>query len=180
MGGTATRELRERPSADSVCGRLWRLVLAVGLTVLGASNASKANGGGRDPHPLVPDDFIKLSTTHCRGTCPVYTVSISRTGKVLYSGDSCVAVSGGRSTQFTKAEMKHIQDALSDLHVFTSPPVCIGCRIKDVSFYEVDVRSKGKFARLTAATHLSAPIAPLLESILQGEVKKWVGKPRLK
>ena len=58
--------------------------------------------------------------------------------------------------------MKHIQDALSDLHVFTSPPVCIGCRIKDVSFYEVDVRSKGKFARLTAATHLSAHIAPHL------------------
>jgi hypothetical protein len=89
-------------------------------------------------------------------------------------------VSGWRSTQLTKAEMKEIQNALSGLHVFTSPPVCLGCRIKDVSFYQVDVWSKGKFARLTAATHLSAPIAPLLDAILQGEVKKWVGKPRLK
>ena len=76
--------------------------------------------------------------------------------------------------------MKHIQKALTDLHVFTSPSVCLGCGIIDASFYQVDVWSKGKFAALRAATSHSGPIAPLLEAILQGEVENWVGEPRLK
>ena len=166
-----------RLSADSVF-RVSRCVgVVVGLTVFVASNVGEARHA---PHPLVSDKFVDLTTTRCRGACPVYAVSISQTGRVSYSGETCVAVSGRHTTRLTKAEMKQIRKAVSVLHVFTSPEICLGCTNIDASIYEVDVWSRGKFARLRASAFRSAPIAPLVEAILQGEVKNWVGKPRLK
>jgi hypothetical protein len=157
-----------------------RILLVAGFAICAAATASGTERRDHGPHPLVSDKFIELTTTACLGTCPVYRISILRTGKLLYSGDSCVAVAGWRSAQLTKREMNRINDALAELHVFASPPVCLGCRIKDASFYNVDIWSRGRFARLTAATHLSTPIAPLLAAILQGDVKAWVGKPNPK
>ena len=119
--------------------------MVVGLTVLVASNVSEARHA---PHPVLSDKFVDLTTTRCRGACPVYAVSISQTGRVSYSGEACVAVSGRHTTRLTKAEMKQIRKALSDLHVFTSPEICLGCTNIDASIYEVDVWSEGEVRSL--------------------------------
>lgn len=69
-------------------------MIRCGLTLLAVALAACSH---RDPSPAAAPQAgptVTLERTPCFGTCPVYTVSISRAGEVMFNGKRHVADTG--------------------------------------------------------------------------------------
>lgn len=65
-----------------------------------------------------PDVVITLKRTACFGTCPVYKLTVSGDGKVVYEGTSFVNVTGIQNSQISQEQIKELIDAFYAINYF--------------------------------------------------------------
>ncbi len=58
------------------------------------------------------DERVEIAETGCFGSCPVYEVSIDKTGRVAYTGRRYVAVVGERTTMVAPSSFRAVTDLL--------------------------------------------------------------------
>ena len=64
------------------------------------------------------DVLITLERTACFGTCPVYKLSISGDGKVVYEGIRFVNITGTQTTQISQDKIKELVDEFYNIGYF--------------------------------------------------------------
>lgn len=86
------------------------LLLAFAVLFAGANLAASA--AAPVTTPAVQFDAISLQRTACRGSCPVYSVSIFSDGRVRYVGHWNVDVTGLRESTITAQDVERVRTAL--------------------------------------------------------------------
>jgi len=93
------------------------LVILFGLAISqGCSHSgrdSDTSSAAATP-PLVFDSVL-LHRSNCLGTCPVYDVEVYGDGRVLYSGESFVAVTGSREGKIPPSSVDFIRRSLEQI-----------------------------------------------------------------
>jgi len=107
---------------------------AVGLSLVLASCVSRpaaAPAEGSGEAVVATGPVVSVQRTACFGTCPVYTISASVTGKVTYEGKANVRQIGTASGQIAEKEIAALLRELEDAGYFTfadryalSEPTC--------------------------------------------------------
>ncbi len=78
-----------------------------------------ADDGKRDP-PAEPIAFdtVVMHRSACYGFCPVYTITISSSGKVEFSGEQHVAAVGDFTKQIELSEIRRLSKSIGDADFF--------------------------------------------------------------
>ena len=96
------------------------LVLMMGLSI----NACAPNG---DPTSAAPtkiafsDLVITLERTACRGTCPIYKLTIEGNGTVIYEGQDFVQVKGQQTASLSPEQIQELVSAFEQARFSTLP-----------------------------------------------------------
>jgi hypothetical protein len=64
-------------------------------------------------------DSVSLERTTCYGTCPAYTVTIRRDGKVTYRGKDFVKVTGHRTRKISANEFQKLTQEIERIGFFS-------------------------------------------------------------
>ncbi len=67
------------------------------------------------------DDLITLARTACFGTCPIYTVTISSDGRVVFNGERFVKITGPAEGRIDKAAFRDLVREFEKLDYFSLP-----------------------------------------------------------
>ncbi len=140
----------------------------------------------RAPHyNIKPDEripWIRMHRGACKGTCPVYEVTIYPDGAVVFTGEKYTRERGRRKGRLEGGRMGGLQSALQSAVFLDQPEDCCNCRqTTDQPWVEIEVR-EGSLRKLIKHYHgcLSAPreITALEDRIdeLAGTAQ-WVGTP---
>ena len=62
---------------------------------------------------------VRLETTGCMGTCPIFSITISADGAVEYTGSAYVEFIGSRTGNISKWEVEHLFDFINDTQFFS-------------------------------------------------------------
>jgi hypothetical protein len=101
---------------------------------------------GPAPATQIPDDFrISLERGPCFGACPIYSLSVSADGSVVYEGTQFVEVEGRQTASLTQAQVRTIVDA-----------------VLAIDFFDLDDRYEAQATDLPSMT---------IEVTMQGEAK---------
>ena len=65
----------------------------------------------------VKDAYLTVETTPCFGQCPVYTLTISNNGGVLYNGKNFTKVSGTQTGTLNPEQLKELKSRVAQLGV---------------------------------------------------------------
>jgi hypothetical protein len=137
-------------------------------------------------------DRITFSRSICFGTCPAYTISVTRDGAISYGGDRFVAQQGARTATLDAAGVKRLDAALATADVdalrdsYASPDdgcdslatdqpsedflIVRGGREKRIHYY---LGCRGP--RIDAELARLAALGDAIDSIL--DTKRWTGEP---
>ncbi len=89
-------------------------LLAAAILVLAACSLVQPTRVG-----TVPVDFeVTLARDPCFGTCPVYTLTLTADGAVVYEGIRFVDVEGRQTASLGPQEVRQIAQAVVDAHFF--------------------------------------------------------------
>jgi len=91
-----------------------RLALLLGLTACGRSPAPEAQA-----NPAAAEGHLSLERRPCFGTCPVYTVTLERSGAVIFEGRRFVADTGTHTATIPAARADSLFRALDAAGWFT-------------------------------------------------------------
>jgi hypothetical protein len=69
--------------------------------------------------PIPADTLIKLERTECYGTCPVYTLTITADGTVVYEGKRFVKSEGRIVTSIAPEQLREILSAIRKANYFS-------------------------------------------------------------
>ena len=97
-------------------GRAW-LVAILALAACSPKAGSGAQPTPYDQQGAAPADttpVVRLERAPCFGTCPVYEVSIARSGKVRYLGKNHVRTAGVASATIEPEQVESLLKALED------------------------------------------------------------------
>ena len=151
-----------------------------------------AGGCGRAPSPAPPADpvpaegHISLERRPCFGTCPVYTVTLERSGAIVFEGRRFVADTGTFTGSIPSARADSLFReldaagwfALADRYAMGAP----GCEhfATDLPSVVTEVRMGGRTKRVEhdyGCTDAPAKLASLEQRIDEvAGVRRWVGK----
>jgi len=96
------------------------LVLIIGLSI----NACAPNGNPTSATPTeitFSDLVITLERTACRGTCPIYKLTIEGNGNVIYEGQDFVQVKGRQRASLSPEQIQQLVSAFEQARFFTLP-----------------------------------------------------------
>ena len=143
--------------------------------------------------PATTIDRLTLERTACLGTCPVYTVTLSRDGVVEWNGEANVAVTGRATAHVDRHGLEQIAVALDAIHFFErdragklpAPPcapgtICVGTisTCSDTSHTNVTV-TRGAVAHTVSDLHCDQdPDLARLEALI-GDIANtapWIGR----
>ena len=65
------------------------------------------------------DVIITLERTACFGTCPIYKLTISGDGKVVYEGEKFVNVLGTQTDEISQEKVKELVDEFDKIGYFS-------------------------------------------------------------
>jgi len=162
------------------------IALVMALTVA-ACGGSPAAPGPATPDPIVTptteatlaDVTITLERTACFGTCPVYKLTITGNGTVVYEGRDFVEVKGEQTSSISTAQVQDLVAAfeqadfltLTDYmeqkvtdHPYAITSITIGGQTKTVNHYYGDDSAPQQL------TDLESKIDEIVNS------KQWTGK----
>lgn len=92
---------------------------------------------------MFSDVVITLERTGCYGTCPVYKLSISGDGEVIYEGTGFVNITGTQTSQISQDEIKELVDEFYNVNYFTLKDK-YDAPIKDVPTTITSITIEGK------------------------------------
>lgn len=102
---------------------LFFLVVFLVFSLNESCTSPKAIAGkpGHEANPGSPDSlFFSIQRTPCYGTCPVYKVTIYRSGYAIFEATRNVTGKEGKyEATFTKEEMKMISDKAGEINYFS-------------------------------------------------------------
>ena len=87
-------------------------------SLVGAVAVMAFVGAGATAQEATRVAAITLELTSCYGSCPVYKVTISGDGRVVYEGRSFVRVEGEREVKIDPAYVKNLVQQFLDIHYF--------------------------------------------------------------
>jgi hypothetical protein len=136
---------------------MMRLLGVTGLlyVVSCARNEPAATPAERSPSSASSAPAITLERTACFGSCPVYTISVSPSGEVLYEGQAHVRKVG---TATSKMPKERVDALLSELERggyftfserYTSPERACGRYATDSPTTITSVTLRGRTKRIT-------------------------------
>ena len=114
--------------------------------------------------------LLNIKTTACKGHCPVYNVSISKNGLVVFKGESFTKVQGKQSFTLTKERFRQLQEQLNTMHFSSFDTSYSNPRIMDLPSTYITYKDKTIHIKLWNNT--PEPLKTLkntIESILKNE-----------
>ena len=95
-------------------------VLIMGLSVNAC--APLASPSSAAPTEITFSDLvITLERTACRGTCPIYKLTIEGNGTVIYEGQDFVQVKGKQTASLSPEQIQQLISAFEQARFFTLP-----------------------------------------------------------
>jgi len=82
------------------------ILSAVLFTLFGCSSSSILSDSSQE--------IINYSTTECHGTCPIYSLSLSPDGKVIFNGLKYTNIQGIKEVKVTQETYNKIADQLNE------------------------------------------------------------------
>jgi hypothetical protein len=95
-----------------------RPALLLGLVACAPRNAVPPSGGGSTEAAVASGPAISLERTPCFGRCPVYSISVSPSGRVAYQGKANVRQMGIASAQIPKQRVESLLEELEKAGYF--------------------------------------------------------------
>lgn len=108
---------------------------------------------------------ITLERTACRGTCPVYTITILEDGTVIYEGEAHVAVTGEQTSELDPDTVASMVEAFANAGYFDWDESYEEQTVTDLPNVNTSVTRSGETHQITRYVgDSSAPLAlPFLE-----------------
>ena len=91
-------------------------ILLILLLGSGCGLLAQENSAPTDLPPV--EVFIRLERTACHGTCPIYILTISGDGRVVYDGIDFVAVKGRQTTTIAPEQVQALVEAFTVANFF--------------------------------------------------------------
>ena len=146
-----------------------KILQLAGLVFLVAA-CSPRGSESRQPKPNpVEFDTVVLRRTACYGQCPVYTVEISATGQVKYTGEEFVSVKGVRhgsvpqaNVELLAAALRHVKFAQMNEKYQFETDGCVDMPT-DLPSLSISVIKSGKTHNVSFYTGCHGPTVPTEE-----------------
>lgn len=119
-----------------------------------------------------PISSIKLERTACFGTCPVYTVSIFRDGRVEFEGKEYVKEKGKHSRTISAREFEELAAKVEKIGFFALQP-SYRANVTDLPTTIVTVTRGSESKRVEDYFGAPQPLRDL-EELIARTVKSWV------
>ena len=94
------------------------LILVLGLLISGCAPGLETPTTNPTEN-VFSDLVISLERTACHGTCPIYKLTISGDGNVIYQGQDFVQVEGEQTASLSPAQIKDLVTAFEQANFFT-------------------------------------------------------------
>ena len=162
------------------------VVLVIGLTVTACSSQPTAPVATTfdpivtpAPEDTLADVTITLERTACYGTCPVYKLTITGDGTVVYDGRDFVEVKGEQTSSISPAQVRDLVDAFEQanflsLHDYTEQKVTDN----PSAITSITIKGQTKTVNHYYGDNSAPPELTELESKIDAVVnsKQWTGK----
>ena len=121
--------------------------------------------GTTSVHAQESDPAITLERTACRGTCPIYTITILEDGTVIYEGENHVSVTGEQTSEVDSQTVAAMVEAFANAGYFDWAESYEEQTVTDLPSVITSVKRDGETHQITRyAGDSSAPLAlPFLE-----------------
>lgn len=138
------------------------------LIVLGAASVNAQDA--------TANAVITLERTACRGTCPIYTLSILEDGTVIYNGENHVAVTGEQTSEIDPETVAAMLEAFASAGYFDWDVAYTEQTVSDLPTIITSVTRDGQTHRIEryVGDH-AAPLAlPFLEQWIDAMTNTWL------
>ena len=126
------------------------------------------------------EPWIRLETRGCFGTCPAYTLSVSRDGRVTFRGEKFVLRKGVHRRSLGAADLARLQKAVEESDFWKLSEDCCNCRdVTDHPWTILEIAKAGATKKIShydgcrAAPHTVPELAGNIVSLTG--VLKWIG-----
>ena len=137
--------------------------------------------GVRAEEPIIR---ITLERTPCFGSCPVYTVTVHRSGRVVFSGKEHVRMKGVRSGRISAAAFATLVKKIDEINFFSlrdrydgKNPDGTGVTVTDLPTRKTSV-TRGKRTKTVENYFRGPPGLDELEKLIDELAKtgRWIGQ----
>ena len=120
--------------------------------------------------------IITLERTACFGTCPIYSLTISGDGKVVYTGENYVTVTSTQTGQISPVTFKELVDEFYKINYFSLQDEYTA-NITDMPTTITSLTINGKTKKIEDYFNAPEELKKLEQKIDEvANSKQWVGK----